>query len=72
MSLLRKPETTPVEATPRISASVGILGGTLEAFGGATDWNYLKPYWQWVIVTQHDEMVEKLGTLAIVEPSPCP
>ncbi len=71
-SLLRTPETLQVETTPQLLASVDLLGKTVEAFDGSADWHHLKPYWQWVIATQHDEMVEKLGGLTIVEPSTVP
>ena len=72
MTLLRHPSPSSLTCTPQLAASLVLLGDGVRNFGSASGWPTLKPYWQWVIAVQHDEMVKKFGSLAVVEPSAVP
>ncbi|KAI5117648.1 hypothetical protein M0805_001304 [Coniferiporia weirii] len=54
-----------------LKAVLGILENVIDVSktGCENDWSKLSPYWQWVIGLHHDVMVEKFGSLAIVEPT---
>ncbi|EJC99768.1 uncharacterized protein FOMMEDRAFT_127959 [Fomitiporia mediterranea MF3/22] len=75
--LLERPAACSIVRTPKLEASLKLLGDSASAFSGSgnnatSGWSSLRPYWQWVIALHHDEMVKKFGGLAVVEPTSIP
>ncbi|KAL5494914.1 hypothetical protein ACEPAI_376 [Sanghuangporus weigelae] len=70
--LLERPSQCSISCTPRLQASLELLNDGIDAFGGATNWNTLRPYWQWIIALHHEQMVKKFGSLAVVDPATVP
>ncbi|KAL5535836.1 hypothetical protein ACEPAF_3930 [Sanghuangporus sanghuang] len=70
--LLERPSQCSISCTPRLQASLELLDDGIDAFGGATDWDTLRPYWQWIIALHQDQMVKKFGSLAVVDPTTVP
>ncbi|EJC99769.1 uncharacterized protein FOMMEDRAFT_148609 [Fomitiporia mediterranea MF3/22] len=74
--LLDRPQSYSVSLTPKLEASLKLLGDGIDAFGGSagatSGWNSLRPYWKWVIALHHDQMVKKFGSLAVVDPTSVP
>ncbi|KAL5533901.1 hypothetical protein ACEPAG_361 [Sanghuangporus baumii] len=70
--LLERPSQCSISCTPRLQASLELLNDGIDAFGGATDWDTLRPYWQWIIALHHEQMVKKFGSLAVVDPATVP
>ncbi|EJC99767.1 uncharacterized protein FOMMEDRAFT_31043 [Fomitiporia mediterranea MF3/22] len=74
--LLDRPQSCSVTLTPKLEASLKLLGDGIGAFGGSdgamSGWNSLRPYWKWIIALHHDQMVKKFGSLAVVDPTSVP
>lgn len=72
--LLERPSIATVASTPRLQSAVQVLSSEgLAAFHSSSpDWSSFSPYWRWVIGIYHEEMTQKLGSLAIVDPSLVP
>lgn len=72
--LLERPVITTVASTPQLQSVVQVLSSEgLAAFhSSSSNWSSFSPYWRWVVGIYHKEMTQKLGSLAIVDPSLVP
>jgi hypothetical protein len=73
-TLLTRPIPVDLASTPEIVAALSIIGNDIEAFGSSLSdgWYGLNYYWKWLISLHREEMVNKYGSLLIVEPTSIP
>ena len=69
--LLQVPDQVHVNGSPKLDAELAKLddGGRTAAFGV---WSQMSPYWKWILIQYHEEMVQRFGGLAIVDKGKVP